>query len=156
MRSFGVIFQIDKTFKFPDVIDLDKVLRPNGLMPIPRSIHRVDSLHYMIKYLQSLSLIDLNKAHIVHEIGFVGLSYKGKNTIIRYGHNDLVEMLGEGNAVHVGQDFLIVLESLIQAVLLEFGDGKYSGVVHCVIVLILSIEGGVELVIELGDLLQEA
>lgn len=81
---------------------------------------------------------------------------EGEHAIIGHGHDDLVDMLGEGHAFHIGQYLLIVFEGFIQTVLLEFRDGEYPRVVHAVMVLVLGVEDGVELVMELGDLVHEA
>ena len=81
---------------------------------------------------------------------------KGKDAVVGHRHNNRVDMLRKGHAVHIGEDFLIVLKGFIKPVLLKFGDGKYFSIVHLVLVLVLCVKDCVELIMEFGDLPEES
>ena len=87
--------------------------------------------------------VDFDNAHIVMEIGFVGMCDKSKYAIVGQGHNNRVNVLWKGHTVHIWKHFLIVLEGFIKAVVLEFWDRKDFGVVHLVIVLVLGVKDSV-------------
>ena len=77
---------------------------------------------------------------------------KGEDAIVGDGHENLVDALREGHSIHIGENLLIILESLIETILLQFGDREDFGVVHFTVVLFLDIEDRVELVIEFWNL----
>ena len=65
-----------------------------------------------------------------------------------------VDMFGESDSLHIGEDLFIVLKSLFEGVLLEFGDGEYFGVIKVVVFVVLDVEDRVERVAQLLNLSQ--
>lgn len=66
----------------------------------------------------------------------------------------MVDIFGEGVAFGVGEDFLVVFESFVEAVLLEFGYREDLCVVD-VVVFVLGVEHRIELILYFRSLSEE-
>jgi hypothetical protein len=131
------------------------MLGPDGFVPIACSVDGINRLEYVIKDSEGLGFRDACIAHIIFEVDFIGLSNEGEYAIVGNGHDNPVNVLREGDSVHIGEYLLIVLERLIKAVFLEFGNGKYFGIEDVSILVVFNVEDGVELIMKFGNLAKE-
>lgn len=83
--AFWNIFRIYKTVKFPDITNLNKMLRSDTFVPITTHINWIDGLKDIVKDSHSLIFSDCVFMHVFFEILCIRLSQESEHAFVRYG-----------------------------------------------------------------------